>query len=69
MCNLRKLNLEVMKMRATSTGWVVTALGAAITAAGATVLKGSLGAGAIGFGAAHILLGLLDMSRPSVRNG
>lgn len=54
-------------MKATTTSWVVTGLGAAVAAVGATALSGPLAAGAIGFGAAHVVLGLLDMTRPSVR--
>jgi len=54
-------------MKATATSWVVTGLGAAVTALGATALSGPLAAGAIGFGTAHILLGLLDMRRPTVK--
>ncbi|MGQ9497536.1 MAG: hypothetical protein ACUVRC_06250 [Desulfotomaculales bacterium] len=54
-------------MKATTTSWVVTGLGAAVTALGATALSGPLAAGAIGFGTAHILLGLLDMRRPTVK--
>lgn len=54
-------------MKPTSTSWTVVGLGAAVTALGATVLSGPIAAGTIGFGAAHITLGLLDMMRPSVR--
>jgi len=53
-----------MKMTDKTTSWVVTALGAAVAAAGASALKrGPLAAGAMGFGAAHIIMGLLNMSR------
>ncbi|KUK63396.1 MAG: Uncharacterized protein XD84_2070 [Desulfotomaculum sp. 46_80] len=50
-------------MKKATTSWVVTGLGAAVTTIGATALSGPLAAGAIGFGAAHIALGLLDMAR------
>jgi len=53
----------VKKMKKATTSWVVTGLGAAVTTIGATALSGPLAAGAIGFGAAHIALGLLDMAR------
>ncbi|HAU32713.1 MAG TPA: hypothetical protein DCW46_10795 [Desulfotomaculum sp.] len=53
----------VKEMKKTTTSWVVTGLGAAVTTIGATALSGPLAAGAIGFGAAHIALGLLDMVR------
>ncbi|MDS1029993.1 hypothetical protein RDV78_05720 [Bacillota bacterium LX-D] len=52
-------------MDAKSTSLMVTGLGVVVTGAGATVLKGSLGAGVVGFGLAHIVLGVLDMLRPS----
>jgi hypothetical protein len=54
-------------MKATTTSLVVTGLGLAVTAVGATLLRGSLGAGVTGFGAAHVVLGILDMFRPTVR--
>ncbi|HAI20323.1 MAG TPA: hypothetical protein DCM14_00210 [Clostridiales bacterium UBA8153] len=49
-----------------STSWVVIGLGAAVSAAG-LVIPGKLGSGAVGFGAAHMLLGALDMLRPTGR--
>ncbi|MHB8983808.1 MAG: hypothetical protein ACYC4E_00440 [Carboxydocellales bacterium] len=52
--------------KATTTSWTVTGLGAAVTGIGA-MLSGTLGAGVIGFGLAHVALGLLDMARPTVR--
>ncbi|NPV92098.1 MAG: hypothetical protein HPY50_15130 [Firmicutes bacterium] len=54
-------------MRGTTTSWVVAGLGAAVTGVGATLLKGPIAAGAMGFGLAHVLLGVGDMFRPSVR--
>ncbi|KUK41076.1 MAG: Uncharacterized protein XD69_0871 [Clostridia bacterium 62_21] len=54
-------------MKPTTTSWVVTGLGAAVTALGATALSGPLAAGAVGFGAAHVVLGLLDMARPTIK--
>lgn len=55
-------------MKARKTSLVVAGLGAAVTTLGATALSGPVGAGVIGFGAAHVVLGILDMFRPSVRN-
>ncbi len=56
------------KNKSTTTSWVVTGLGAAVTGVGATVLGGTvLGAGVIGFGLAHVTLGVLDMYRPTIR--
>lgn len=54
-------------MKATTTNLVVTGLGAAVTGVGATMLGGPIATGAIGFGLAHIVLGMADMFRPSVR--
>ncbi|MDQ7793076.1 MAG: hypothetical protein RDU89_01490 [bacterium] len=54
-------------MKATTTSLVVTGLGIAVTAVGAALVRGNLGAGVTGFGAAHVVLGVLDMFRPSVR--
>ncbi len=54
-------------MKATTTSVVVTGLGVAVTALGATALTGTAGAAAMGFGTAHIVLGLLDLFRPTVR--
>ncbi len=50
------------------TSYSVAGLGLAVSALGLKMLPKSLGAGIIGFGAAHVLLGLLDTQRPSVRN-
>lgn len=56
-------------MKATTTSWVVTGLGAAVTTLGATALSGgAVGAGLVGFGTAHMVLGVLDMLRPSIKN-
>ncbi|WP_227765593.1 hypothetical protein [Zhaonella formicivorans] len=55
-------------MNANTTSLVVTGLGAAVTGVGATLLKGSIGAGVVGFGLAHVVLGVLDMFRPSVND-
>ncbi|MEW5784598.1 MAG: hypothetical protein AB1767_05880 [Bacillota bacterium] len=53
--------------KGTTTSWAVAGLGIAVTGVG-KVVGGSLGAGIMGFGLAHVLLGMLDMARPTVRN-
>lgn len=52
-----------------TTGWTVAAIGAAVAALGWLILPTSVawGAGIIGFGAAHIVLGLLDTQRPTIK--
>lgn len=55
-------------MKAKKTSWIVAGLGAAVTGLGAKAFKGRFGAGIVGFGLAHIALGLLDMMRPAVRD-
>lgn len=51
-------------MKSTATSWVVTGLGAVVSGLGATMRQNRLGSGILGFGLAHIVLGLLDMIRP-----
>jgi hypothetical protein len=53
-------------MKKNTTGLVLTGLGAAVTGIGA-VVGGAIGAGITGFGVAHVVLGTLDMFRPSKR--
>jgi hypothetical protein len=54
-------------LKATTTSLAVTGTGAAVSGLGAFLLKSKWGAGILGFGLAHVVLGLLDMTRPSVR--
>jgi hypothetical protein len=54
-------------LKATTTGLAVTGTGAAVSGLGALLLKSKWGAGILGFGLAHVVLGLLDMARPTVR--
>ncbi len=58
-------------MKATTTSWIVTGLGALVSSLGFGALRrrnmGRLGAGVLGFGLAHMALGLLDTLRPTVR--
>jgi len=49
-----------------TTSWVVACVGAVVAGVG-TMVGGNLGAGITGFGLAHIVLGILDMFRPTVR--
>jgi len=58
-----------MKAKAMTTSWVVTGLGALVSSLGFGTMRSrsKLGAGVLGFGLAHVALGLLDMLRPSVR--
>ncbi len=55
-------------MQPNTTSLVVTGLGVAVTALGATMLQGATGYAAMGFGAAHIVLGILDMFRPTIKH-
>jgi len=54
-------------LKTNKTSLVVTGLGAAVTTVGATALSGPIAAGVVGFGAAHVVLGVLDMFRPAVK--
>jgi hypothetical protein len=57
---------EVKLLKADTTAWVVTGLGAAVAGLG-RLIGGNLGAGITGFGLAHIVLGQLDRLRSNVR--
>ncbi|OPZ65084.1 MAG: hypothetical protein BWY85_00804 [Firmicutes bacterium ADurb.Bin506] len=54
-------------MRGTAASWVVTGLGAVVSGVGSR-MKGRVGDGLMGFGLAHVVLGVLDMFRPSLRD-
>jgi hypothetical protein len=56
-----------MDNKAKTTSWVVAGIGIAVTALGYSLLPSLWGAGILGFGAAHVVLGLLDTQRPTVR--
>jgi len=51
------------------TSWSVIGLGALVTLLGYTLSEHDerIGAGVTGFGLAHILLGALDMFRPTIK--
>ena len=59
--------MEVIKVNGNTTSWIVTILGVIVSAIGYFMLPGEFAAGVLGFGLAHIVLGLLDMLRPTVR--
>lgn len=52
-----------MKMKTNKTDLYVTGLGAAVTAVGAAALSGAASYAVMGYGAAHVVLGVLDMIR------
>lgn len=55
-------------MKEARTGWMVAGLGTLVTAAGAALFKRSrMGPVLLGFGLAHVVLGILDRLRPEVR--
>jgi len=58
---------EAILMNGKTTSWIVTGVGAVVTAVG-YMTGGMIGAGITGFGLAHVVLGVLDMFRPSVRH-
>jgi len=53
-------------LRGTTTSKAVLGTGVAVSFLGRTI-GGKLGAGILGFGLAHVVLGALDKFRPSVR--
>lgn len=62
-----KMMIEDMMQKGNTTSWTVAGLGLVVTGVGRMV-GGTLGAGIMGFGLAHLILGLADMCRPVVRN-
>ncbi|MDI3546709.1 MAG: hypothetical protein PWR10_361 [Halanaerobiales bacterium] len=66
------MNLMISKkkkkaMDPTTTSWLISGLGLAVSVLGTKLLKKKFGAGILGFGLAHVLLGQLDRLRPIVR--
>lgn len=55
-------------MSPTTTSWTLIAVGALVSGIGYSLLPGRFGAGLLGFGLAHIMLGILDMFREAARN-
>jgi hypothetical protein len=62
-----KMMIEDVMQKGNTTSWAVAGLGLVVTGVGRMV-GGNLGAGLMGFGLAHLVLGLADMFRPVVRN-
>jgi hypothetical protein len=56
-----------MANNAKTTSYTVTGLGLAVSALGWSLLPTIWGAGILGFGAAHVVLGLLDTQRPTIK--
>lgn len=62
---------DLIKMRSndpTTTSWVVSGLGLAVSALGTKMISKKIGAGILGFGLAHVILGQLDRFRPTVKD-
>ncbi len=53
-------------MQGVTTSWIVVGLGVIVSLIG-WYIGGYWGAGILGFGLAHILLGVLDTFRPAVK--
>ncbi len=51
-----------------TTSWFISGVGLAVTALGTKMLDKKIGAGLLGFGLAHVVLGQLDRVRPTVKN-
>jgi len=51
-----------------TTSWFVSGLGLAVSALGTKLINRKIGAGILGFGLAHVVLGQLDRLRPTVKN-
>ncbi len=57
-----------MPKEPTTTSWAVSGLGVMVSALGAGLLgKSKFGAGILGFGLAHVVLGQLDRLRPTIK--
>ena len=54
-------------MDPTTTGWAVSGLGLLVSSIGAKMVDKKVGAGLLGFGLAHVVLGQLDRFRPTVK--
>ena len=53
--------------RGSLTSWVVIGIGVVVAAVGWLFITGLLGAGVTGFGLAWIVLGIIDLFRPTVK--
>ncbi len=54
-------------MESKTTGWILVGVGAVVSLIGQMIKPRELGAGILGFGLAHIILGILDMMRPTAK--
>ncbi len=67
---MKTLKLIKMKNRAkdpATTGWAVSGLGLIVSSLGAKMVDRKIGAGILGFGLAHVILGQLDRFRPTIK--
>ena len=67
---MKTLKLIKMKNKAkdpTTTGWAVSGLGLLVSSLGAKMVDRKIGAGILGFGLAHMILGQLDRYRPTIK--
>lgn len=61
------MEVNYLENKAKTTSYSVTGLGIAVSALGYGLLPSLWGAGILGFGAAHVVLGLLDTQRPTIK--
>lgn len=67
MKTLRKIKFRNKAKEPSSTGWVVSGLGLLATSLGVKMVDKRIGAGILGFGLAHVILGQLDRFRPTIK--
>ncbi len=61
------MTMKNKAMVPTTTGWAVSGLGLLVSTIGAKMVNKKVGAGILGFGLAHVVLGQLDRFRPTVK--
>ncbi|MFW5981605.1 MAG: hypothetical protein ACOCQO_00205 [Halanaerobiaceae bacterium] len=67
MKRLERLKMKHKTNDPSLTGWAVSGLGLLVSTVGSKMIKNKIGAGVLGFGLAHVLLGQLDHLRPSIK--
>ncbi|MFP4660882.1 MAG: hypothetical protein ACLFPF_01705 [Halanaerobiales bacterium] len=67
MDTLKMIRMKKRAMDPTTTGWAISGLGLLVSTIGAKMVDRKVGAGILGFGLAHVLLGQLDHLRPTVK--
>ncbi len=67
MKTMRLLKMKRKIKDPAATGWAISGLGLLVSSIGARMADKKLGAGILGFGLAHILLGQMDRFRPTIR--